>query len=84
MTPAELKETMKRQGLTQGELARLTHSSRSMVNRWYNGVHRVPGGVIAFLELREGPTLTHAEIVALRRSSGPQSTVNLRFRSRKD
>ncbi len=54
MTPAEFREALKRQGLTQGELARLTHSSRSMVNRWYNGVHRVPGGVVAFLELREG------------------------------
>ncbi|KKK66563.1 hypothetical protein LCGC14_2962810, partial [marine sediment metagenome] len=28
MTAAEFREALKRQGLTQGELARLTHSSR--------------------------------------------------------
>ena len=84
MTPAEFREALKRQGLTQGELGRLTHSSRSMVNRWYNGVHKVPGSVQAFLELREGRVpLGRVRKVAPGPSSGPQSTVNLRFRERK-
>lgn len=56
MTPAEFRKALKRQGLTQGELARLTYSSREVVNRWYNGVHKVPGGVQAFLEIREYST----------------------------
>ena len=82
MTPAELRESMTRQNLSTQDLARLVYVENSAVSRWRMGVHKVPGGVQAFLELREGPTPTQAPIVALRRSSGPQSTVNLRFRKR--
>ena len=82
MTPTEFRDTLKRQGLTQVALAKLVYTHEQRVSCWANGVNKIPGGVVAFLELREGPTLTHAEIVALRRSSGPQSTVNLRFEER--
>ena len=54
MTPTELRESLKRQGLSQGKLGRLVYASESMVSRWANGTHRVPGGVQAFLGLREG------------------------------
>ena len=50
---------MTRQRLSISELARLVDSSISMVYRWRKGVHKVPGGVQAFLEIREG--LFHPE-----------------------
>ena len=53
MTPADFRKALARQGLSQAELARLVYTSDKMVSRWANGVHRIPGGVIAFLELRE-------------------------------
>ncbi len=54
MTPAELKEAMRRQDLTTNGLANLVHSSAYVVSRWRSGVHKVPGSVVAFLELRDG------------------------------
>ena len=53
MTPADLQDSMTRQGLSARDIARLVYSSRSMVHRWVKGVHKVPGGVQAFLELRD-------------------------------
>ena len=54
MTPTEFRASLKRQGLTQVKFRHLVYASESMVSRWANGAHRVPGGVQAFLELREG------------------------------
>ena len=63
MTPTEFRETLKRQGLTQAALARLVYTTPPMVCQYAAGFHKVPGGVRAFLELREGmePPLSPSE-----------------------
>ena len=54
MTPTEFRETLARQGLTQAKLASLVYTTPPMVCQYAAGFHKVPGGVRAFLELREG------------------------------
>ena len=54
MTPAQFRETLARQGLTQAKLASLVYTTPPMVCQYAAGFHKVPGGVRAFLELREG------------------------------
>ncbi|KKL67704.1 hypothetical protein LCGC14_2132280, partial [marine sediment metagenome] len=54
MTANQLRKSMKRQGLSTQELAWLVHVRVEAVSRWRTGLHKVPGGVQAFLKLREG------------------------------
>ncbi len=63
MTPKSFRDTLERQGLTQIALAKLVHTHEQTVSRWANGVHPVPGGVRAFLELRQQKRKTHEEEV---------------------
>jgi len=53
MTPAELKATLARQGLTQADLARLLGVDRSRVTAWGKGKWKIHPALAAYLELRE-------------------------------
>lgn len=54
MTPAEFRNSLKRQGLGIREFARLIYSSKTTVDRWAKGQYPVSGAARAYLELREG------------------------------
>lgn len=67
MTPDELRDTLKRLGLTQTGAARILRVEDRSVRRWISGERPIPGFAIAFLDLLE------AVPAALKRVKGARS-----------
>ena len=53
MTPGDLRELLKRLGLSQSEAARRLYVEGSTLRRWLSGARGIPGPVVACLEAWE-------------------------------
>ncbi|WP_039189893.1 helix-turn-helix domain-containing protein [Aureimonas altamirensis] len=54
MTPTQLKDRLNYLGVTQSGFAELVYVHPNTVSKWVTGQAKVPGPVVAYLDLADG------------------------------